>query len=83
LKVNRLEAKRKLRSGTCQISEIRRRRTAIGDRETTKRLTTEVTEGPQRAQSRVKRREVVALERKSPPFAGRREGWGTLKFLGV
>jgi hypothetical protein len=28
-----------------------------------------------------KRRENVALDRKSPPFAEKREGWGTLKYM--
>ena len=32
---------------------------------------------------RAGRRGVVTLERKSPPFAGKREGWGTLKFRGL
>jgi hypothetical protein len=31
---------------------------------------------------RIKRRGFWAFERKSPPFAEKREGWGTLKYGG-
>lgn len=44
---------------------------------------TEVTEdGTQSSQRRKerKKRSAGAFDRKSPPFAERREGWGTLKF---
>jgi hypothetical protein len=36
----------------------------------------------ERRKRRRKRRKNVTLERKSPPFAEKREGWGTLKYIG-
>jgi hypothetical protein len=42
---------------------------------------TEFAEDAQRSQRRVKRRGAEAMDRKSPPFAEVRKGWGTLKFM--
>src|SRR5208282_2819447 len=37
--------------------------------------------GKKAAATRARGREVATLERKSPPFAEKREGWGTLKYV--
>jgi hypothetical protein len=41
----------------------------------------ESAEGAEKKMARVKRRDWVRFDRKSPPFAKKREGWGTLKFI--
>src|SRR5208282_3828532 len=38
-------------------------------------------QGKKAAATRARGREVATLERKSPPFAEKREGWGTLKYV--
>jgi len=56
---------------------------SFGEEEEKRDGNTEVTEiGTQRAQRRAeRRRKSEALDRKSPPFAEEREGWGTLKYM--
>ncbi|HXR33884.1 MAG TPA: hypothetical protein VN830_09260 [Verrucomicrobiae bacterium] len=61
-----------------RISEISDQ---ISGGEEKKKTYAEITEGTEYTEKRRKKREGAVLERKSPPFAEKREGWGTLKYV--